>query len=105
MSTTKATKPTKTTAKPPKPTPGGGYTVRDAEGTRFGAALNSNACGISGADPAVAVNPAWFKSANPNNDPICGKTVAITGSNGKTVNARVVDKCGACESDNHLDMT
>ncbi|RUS35003.1 hypothetical protein BC938DRAFT_477003, partial [Jimgerdemannia flammicorona] len=33
------------------------YTVNDAFGTRYGVALDINACGISGIDPAVAVNP------------------------------------------------
>ncbi|RUP46728.1 hypothetical protein BC936DRAFT_146591 [Jimgerdemannia flammicorona] len=103
--TTKTTKATKTTTEPPKPTPGNGYTVKNAQGTRFGTALNGNACNISGADPAVAVNRSWFKSANPNSDPICGKTVAITNSDGKTVYATAVDECVACEADNHLDMT
>ncbi|RUP47749.1 hypothetical protein BC936DRAFT_145372 [Jimgerdemannia flammicorona] len=81
------------------------YTVNNAFGTRFGVALDGNACGISGANPAVAVNPSWFNTANPNHASICGKTVAITNSKGKTIRAKVVDKCVACGADNHLDMT
>ncbi|RUS24433.1 hypothetical protein BC938DRAFT_473588 [Jimgerdemannia flammicorona] len=47
------------------------YTVNNAFGTRFGVALDGNACGISGANPAVAVNPSkrsllwpWWKGSN-----------------------------------------
>ncbi|RUP48046.1 hypothetical protein BC936DRAFT_145026 [Jimgerdemannia flammicorona] len=102
--TTKTTKPTTTTNKPPKPTPGGSYTVKNVKGTMYGKSLDGNACNISGADPAVAVNPSWFKSDNTNNDPICGKTMTITNSKGKTMTARVVDQCVTCGGDN-IDMT
>ncbi|CAG8661129.1 1477_t:CDS:1 [Funneliformis mosseae] len=56
------------------------------------------ACGkvSSGSDLIVALNAAQFdKTLNPNNNPICGKSVTITGPDG-TVTCRVEDRCPSC---------
>ncbi|MDH6709273.1 expansin (peptidoglycan-binding protein) [Kitasatospora sp. MAA19] len=52
----------------------------------------------------VAVSPAWWTAANPNNDPLCqGISVKVT-YQGKTVTVPVRDKCLSCES-THIDLS
>lgn len=65
-------------------------------------------CGITNTDSqhVVAISHVIFDSygtANPNNNPVCGKTLTITGFNGQSFQATVVDRCVGCaEAD--LDM-
>lgn len=69
--------------------PGGGY----------------GACGqpIQNGDLVAAVSARFFTAANPNQDPICGRTVTVT-YNGRSATARVLDKCGGCGAQD-IDVT
>ncbi|KAF8891250.1 RlpA-like double-psi beta-barrel-protein domain-containing protein-containing protein [Infundibulicybe gibba] len=68
------------------------------------------ACGVTSTatDNIVAVSTQMFDSfpgatANPNTNPICGKTITAT-VNGKSVTARVVDRCVGCAL-NDIDLS
>ncbi|KAF7186384.1 Papain inhibitor [Pseudocercospora fuligena] len=72
--------------------------------------VGMGACGeTSTADqPIVAISEAIFDSypngGNPNNSPLCGKYLTITGKDGKAHKAKIVDRCPGCkESD--LDLS
>lgn len=62
------------------------------------------ACGItSGSDEhIVAVSEVTFDlftpNGNPNNNPLCGQKVSITGSSGSTYEATIVDRCVGCKA-------
>ncbi|CAI2176192.1 4534_t:CDS:2 [Funneliformis geosporum] len=65
-------------------------------GTFFDPGLG--ACGqhSSGSDLIVALNaPQFGNSKNPNENPMCGKKVTITGPKG-TVTCKIVDRCPGC---------
>ncbi|KAK9419196.1 hypothetical protein SUNI508_01173 [Seiridium unicorne] len=55
------------------------------------------ACGQnnSPSDFIVAIGAARWTASNPNNDPLCQKSIRIS-YGGKTVTAKVVDKCPGC---------
>lgn len=63
------------------------------------------ACGTlsSSTDPVVSVSSALFDSypgqasTNPNDNPICGRTIQITYNKIRTVNVTVVDRCEDCD--------
>lgn len=42
--------------------------------------------------------------ANPNNSPVCKRHIKIHGPNGKSVTAKVVDRCAGCTK-GHIDVT
>ncbi|KAI0051527.1 hypothetical protein FA95DRAFT_1534248 [Auriscalpium vulgare] len=74
--------------------------TQSGQGTFFSPGLG--ACGISStdADNIVAVSTQLFNTfpgagANPNANPICGKTITAN-SGGKSVTVTVVDECVAC---------
>jgi len=63
------------------------------------------ACGVSSGstDAIVAISEAVFDAygvnagiANPNNNPLCGRKVSITGADGSAYKATVVDRCTGC---------
>lgn len=51
----------------------------------------------------VAIGFDYWKAANPNKDKMCKKTVTISRA-GKSVKARVVDKCKSCGK-NNIDVS
>ncbi|MFF3696875.1 cysteine/serine endopeptidase inhibitor [Streptomyces sp. NPDC002221] len=65
------------------------------------------ACGTlidASSQDLVAVSPAWWTSANPNNDPLCkGISVQVT-YQGKTIKVPVRDKCLSCDA-THIDLS
>lgn len=69
------------------------------------------ACGLtSTSDEAIVAisqdifDNAQYKTANPNLNPLCGKYVTITGKDGSSYQAKVVDRCVGCaEAD--LDLS
>ncbi|KAH0370738.1 hypothetical protein KCU65_g2340, partial [Aureobasidium melanogenum] len=73
--------------------------------------VGMGACGLtSTSDEAIVAisqdifDNAQYKTANPNLNPLCGKYVTITGKDGKTYQAKVVDRCVGCaEAD--LDLS
>ena len=73
--------------------------------TWYGAGGGTGACGkaIHDTDHVVSVNAGYFKAANPNLDPICGKTVTIK-YKGKSATAQVLDKCSGCNAES-IDVT
>lgn len=67
------------------------------------------ACGWTNgpADHIVAISHVIFDSygtANPNNNPMCGKYVSITGVDGSQYSAEVVDRCVGC-AEGDLDLS
>lgn len=67
------------------------------------------ACGFTNteADHIVAIPEKIFdayNNGNPNNNPLCNKTVTITGKNGQKYTAKIVDRCPGC-TENDLDLT
>lgn len=53
----------------------------------------------------AALAPADYgEYANPNDSPVCGKTIKIHGPNGNTVQATVADRCTGC-STGDVDVT
>lgn len=60
------------------------------------------ACGETNtaSQPVVAISHAMFdaySTGNPNTNPLCGKTISITGKDGNKYKATVVDRCPGCE--------
>jgi len=61
-------------------------------------------------EPIVAISHIIFDSysaemaGNPNNNPLCGKYVTITGEDGSPYQAKVVDRCPSCD-EGSLDLT
>ncbi|GLZ36013.1 hypothetical protein Lesp02_82000 [Lentzea sp. NBRC 105346] len=51
----------------------------------------------------AAVPKAWFTSSNPNNDPVCRKSVRVT-YKGKSVTVPVRDMCPSCDR-SHVDLS
>ena len=51
----------------------------------------------------ASVSAAYFKAANPNQDPICGRTVIIN-YQGRAATASVLDKCAGCNAE-AIDVT
>ncbi|KAJ1975129.1 hypothetical protein H4R35_003295 [Dimargaris xerosporica] len=69
------------------------------EGTYYNPSVGLGSCGEQHADSdmVVALNaPQYGESANPNNSPMCGRRIVITGSKG-TTEATIVDKCPPCK--------
>ncbi|KAH8685971.1 RlpA-like double-psi beta-barrel-protein domain-containing protein-containing protein, partial [Tricladium varicosporioides] len=58
-------------------------------------------CGYSGVDGVkdkiVAISSKFMGTVS-NGNPMCGKTITVKGSSGKTVVAKVVDKCPGCDT-------
>jgi hypothetical protein len=54
-------------------------------------------------DYLVAVSPAYWTSANPNNDPLCTGVSVQVSYNGQTVTEPVRDQCPGCDS-SHIDL-
>lgn len=59
------------------------------------------ACGITSgpSDHIVAISEDLFDAygtANPNENPLCGKSVSITGADGSQYDAKIVDRCTGC---------
>lgn len=65
--------------------------------TYYDPSVGYGSCGAvyQPSDFIVALDPSLWTSANPNADPLCGRTIAIT-YNGVTTNAKVTDKCPSC---------
>ncbi|KXT07017.1 hypothetical protein AC578_7201 [Pseudocercospora eumusae] len=67
------------------------------------------ACGITNTkDEAIVAIPEKIFDAytpgNPNKNPLCGKSVSITGKDGSTYKATIVDRCPGC-TENDLDLS
>ena len=54
-------------------------------------------------DYLVAVSPAYWTSANPNNDPLCSGVSVQVSYNGQTVTVPVKDQCPGCDA-SHIDL-
>lgn len=70
------------------------------------------ACGITSgpSDHIVAISEIIYDAyaaeagSNPNNNPMCGKTVTMTGVDGESYTATVVDRCTGC-AEGDLDLS
>ncbi|KLO07319.1 plant expansin, partial [Schizopora paradoxa] len=78
-------------------------------GTYYGTGLG--ACGITNKDTdfIAAAAESLFDSfpgatANPNNNPICGKKV-LAQYEGKSVEVTITDRCGGCTLEGSLDFS
>ncbi|PIG87719.1 cellulase [Aspergillus arachidicola] len=73
------------------------------EATFYGGNLSGGACSFTGYTlpsnlfGTALGSPRWDNAAE------CGACVAVTGPNGNTIKAMIVDKCPECDS-NHLDL-
>ncbi|KAF8992981.1 RlpA-like double-psi beta-barrel-protein domain-containing protein-containing protein [Cyathus striatus] len=81
------------------------------EPTSVGDHRGIGACGtrISDWDYSTAVSYKLFDTypgagPNPNNNPICGRSLRAT-YEGKSVTVKVVDRCADCEGTYNVDMT
>ena len=45
----------------------------------------------------VAVSFQWWTTANPNNDPLCSRSIQVT-FNGNTITVPIKDKCPTCDA-------
>jgi expansin (peptidoglycan-binding protein) len=71
--------------------------------------VGMGACGKTNvpSDHIVAISEAMFDAynpGNPNNNPLCGKYVSITGKDGQKYRAQIVDRCPGC-SKTDLDLS
>ena len=90
--------------------PGASGTSYTGDLTWYATGLGS--CGITSgpSDHIVAVSHILYDSysaeaaGNPNNNPVCGKTVSIVGKDGSTYTATVVDRCTGC-AEGDLDLS
>ena len=115
QTTTPAASPSPKPSPQPKPAPqpssGGNYpsnglTGAAAAGTTYTGdftwyATGLGACGItsSPSDHIVAISQYLFDqyaTANPNDNPVCGKMVTLTGVDGTLYPAKIVDRCTGC---------
>ncbi|HEX8866623.1 MAG TPA: cysteine/serine endopeptidase inhibitor [Lentzea sp.] len=67
----------------------------------------TGACGDpidASSEVLVAVSPVYWTAPNPNNDRLCRNVFVVATFNGKTVRARVRDKCMGCGRD-HIDLS
>lgn len=94
---------------PADPSPPSGGRAMSGDGTFYEPGLG--ACGMVNVvtDLIVAVAHNIFDNypgatANPNNNPICGKVVTAH-YQGKSVPVTIVDRCGGCSGDGDLDFT
>ncbi|ROV89676.1 hypothetical protein VSDG_08095 [Cytospora chrysosperma] len=72
-----------------------------------GLGLTPTACGTirTVTEHIAALSPEDYGTyANPNDSPVCGKTINIHGPNGNTVQATVADRCAGC-STGDVDVT
>ncbi|KAF4548709.1 Hypothetical protein D9617_26g079240 [Elsinoe fawcettii] len=90
-----------------QPSSGGGATFT-GDATYWEPAMGACGWTNSADELVVAISQTVFDpktpGGNPNNNPLCGKFVAIKCKDGSTVNAKVVDRCVGCASGD-LDMT
>jgi expansin (peptidoglycan-binding protein) len=66
------------------------------------------ACGVTSTEDqkVVAISHILFdavSTGNPNTNPLCGKMVYITGADGATYPAKIVDRCPGCD-EGSLDL-
>ncbi|ROW07570.1 hypothetical protein VPNG_06840 [Cytospora leucostoma] len=72
-----------------------------------GLGVTPTACGsiVGITEHIAALSPEDYGTYdNPNDSPVCGKTITIHGSNGNTVQAKVADRCAGC-STGDVDVT
>ncbi|CAG8494706.1 11211_t:CDS:2, partial [Paraglomus occultum] len=70
------------------------------DGTYYDPGIGTGSCGtLHTADEMVAAlnAPQYGNYANPNDSPVCGKCVQVTGPKG-TVKVKIVDKCPVCKN-------
>ncbi|RHZ75929.1 hypothetical protein Glove_208g197 [Diversispora epigaea] len=78
----------------------------EGDGTYYDPGVGTGACGWLNNDSELvaALNaPQYGTSANPNDSPMCGKFVKVTGPKG-SVKVKIVDKCPVCKNGD-LDMS
>ncbi|KAK4610615.1 Allergen Asp f 7 [Fulvia fulva] len=90
-----------------------GLTGMAASGTEYMGdltyyAVGLGACGLTSTEQEhiVAISEKIFDSynnGNPNNNPLCGKYITITGKNGEEYQAKIVDRCPGCD-EGSLDL-
>ncbi|KAI8051219.1 RlpA-like double-psi beta-barrel-protein domain-containing protein-containing protein, partial [Syncephalis plumigaleata] len=75
------------------------------QATYYNPSVGTGACGVVHNDNehVVAIPKSYFKSANPNADPMCNQCVRAKGPNGSLV-VRVVDICPECPQFN-IDLS
>lgn len=64
------------------------------------------ACGTqinAATEMLVAIPAAYWTTANPNNDPLCQKTINVT-YQGRTLTLPIKDKCPSCDA-SHIDLS
>ncbi|CAG8642896.1 7532_t:CDS:2 [Paraglomus brasilianum] len=70
------------------------------DGTYYDPGIGTGSCGTlhTGDELVAALNaPQYGTFANPNDSPVCGKCVEVTGPKG-TVKVKIVDKCPVCKN-------
>lgn len=108
------TSPAASPSPPPQPTSGGGGGNYPSNGLSGDAAAGTQytgdftwyqtglgACGLTSGsdDPIVAISEDLFDqyaTANPNDNPVCGKKLTLTGVDGTQYSATIVDRCTGC---------
>jgi len=97
------------------PSYGGGVSGAGAPGSKHTGEVTHytpglGSCGITSADGEMVVALAaplfdqYTPNGNPNKNPLCNQVISITGKDGKTYDAKVVDRCPVCAEDD-LDLT
>ncbi|KAJ5495181.1 hypothetical protein N7539_000297 [Penicillium diatomitis] len=71
--------------------------------TFYGGNLSGGTCSFTGYTLPQGMFGTAFSGAEWNNAAECGACVAVTGPNGKTIKAMIVDKCPECEA-GHFDL-
>ncbi|RUS23684.1 hypothetical protein BC938DRAFT_474772 [Jimgerdemannia flammicorona] len=91
----------------PPPTSGGATHYGDNAKYHIYGSGSLGACGFSVDDTsymAVAVSQKYFTSSNPNLDPICNTLLTIVATNGKSIQAKIVDKKAIAPPDWSVDL-
>ncbi|KAJ1906435.1 hypothetical protein IWQ60_012086 [Tieghemiomyces parasiticus] len=71
-------------------------------GTYYGSEGGTGSCGGDLSGNAIAVSPVYMSGGNPNEDPLCGKSVQIK-VGGKTMTFVIKDTCPSC-GPTHIDI-
>lgn len=78
----------------------GAATAFSGDMTYYDPSVGTGACGgvYLDSDMIVALSQSRFTASNPNNDPLCHKTITIT-HGGQSVTATITDSCPSCDAD------
>ncbi|KAH1299827.1 hypothetical protein KXX11_006071 [Aspergillus fumigatus] len=78
-------------------------TTHSGKATFYGGNVSGGTCSFTGYTLPSGLFGTAYSGAAWNNAAECGACVSVTGPNGKTIKAMIVDQCPECEQD-HLDL-